>query len=222
MHEAAPSSEHIRFGPFELHVRSGELDKGQTRLKVPDQSIEILKALLERPGELVTREELRKRLWPTDTFVDFEHGLNAAVRRLREALGDSADTPKFIETLPRRGYRFIGLVEGPSCEAVAAAPSATEAKSSPTQHPPVEPVRRRRVLWPHVVVVALVLLLAAGLGWIALTRHESASVRPAMPESIPVRPSRESSSMLPCPPTAITSPSHGRPKRQTIPMFTSS
>lgn len=88
-------------------MRAGELRKGPTRLKVLYQSIEVLKALLERPGELVTRGELRDRLWPPGTFVDFEHGLNAAVRRLRDALGDSADAPTLIETLPRKGYRFI-------------------------------------------------------------------------------------------------------------------
>jgi len=102
---------HVRFGPFTLDVRAGELRKGATRLKVPDQSIEILKALLERPGELVSRDELRQRLWPANHFVDFEHGLNAAVRRLRDALGDSADTPKYIETLPRKGYRFISAID---------------------------------------------------------------------------------------------------------------
>ena len=112
MHDRTAPGCSIRFGSFELDVRSGELHKGPSRLKVPDQSIEILKALLEQPGELVTREQLRERLWPSDTFVDFEHGLNAAVRRLREALGDSADTPRFIETLPRRGYRFVGTVDG--------------------------------------------------------------------------------------------------------------
>lgn len=103
----------VRFGAFELDVRSDELRKGPSRLKVPDKSIEILKALLEQPGELVTREALRDRLWPANTFVDFEHGLNAAVRRLRDALGDSAEAPQFIETLPRRGYRFIGTIVSP-------------------------------------------------------------------------------------------------------------
>ena len=98
----------IRFGAFALDRSSGELYKGSTRLRVPHQSIEILIALLEHPGELVGREDLRRRLWADHTFVDFEHGLNAAIRRLRAALGDSADTPRFIETLPRRGYRFIG------------------------------------------------------------------------------------------------------------------
>jgi TolB-like protein/DNA-binding winged helix-turn-helix (wHTH) protein len=107
-----PQDEHargiIRFSAFALDRSSGELYKGPTRLKAPHQSIEILIALLERPGEVVGREDLRRRLWPGHTFVDFEQGLNAAMRRLRHALGDSADTPRFIETLPRRGYRFIG------------------------------------------------------------------------------------------------------------------
>ena len=80
------------------------------RLSVQDQPLQVLKLLLERPGELVTREELRQQLWPSDTFVGFEHGLNAAVGRLRETLGDSADAPRFIETLPRRGYRFVGTI----------------------------------------------------------------------------------------------------------------
>ena len=110
MHDQGSNSRRVRFGVFELDVRSGELRKGPTRLKVPHKSIEILRALLEQPGELVTREALRDRLWPGNTFVDFEHGLNAAVRRLRDALGDSAETPRFIETLPRRGYRFVGTV----------------------------------------------------------------------------------------------------------------
>jgi Tol biopolymer transport system component/DNA-binding winged helix-turn-helix (wHTH) protein len=105
------SSDSVRFGAFELDRRSGELRKGRTRLKVSPQSIEVLKALVERPGDLVTRDELKDRLWPADTFVDFEHGLNTAVRRLRAALGDSAHTPRLIETLPRRGYRFIGRID---------------------------------------------------------------------------------------------------------------
>ena len=112
MHENQNVPAVVRFGPFTLDGRSGELRNGPTRLKVPDQSIAVLQALLERPGELVTREALRDRLWGPDTFVDFEAGLNAAVRRLREALNDSADIPRYVETLPRRGYRFIGPLEG--------------------------------------------------------------------------------------------------------------
>jgi TolB-like protein/DNA-binding winged helix-turn-helix (wHTH) protein/Flp pilus assembly protein TadD len=100
----------IPFGPFEADVHTQELRKRGIRLRLPGQSFQILKMLLVRPGELVTREELRQALWPSDTFVDFEHGLNAAVNKLREALGDSADNPKYLETLPRRGYRFIAEV----------------------------------------------------------------------------------------------------------------
>lgn len=100
----------IRFGVFELDLRSGELRKSGARLNLQQQPLQLLTVLLEQPGELVTREALRKRLWPDDTFVDFEHGLNAAVRRLRDALGDSPQSPRFIETLPRRGYRFVAPV----------------------------------------------------------------------------------------------------------------
>ena len=139
MHEPASPARHVRFGAFELNLRSGELHKGRTRLKVPDQSIEILKALLEQPGELVTREELRDRLWSSDTFVDFEHGVNAAVRRLREALGDSADVPKYIETLPRRGYRFIGTIEGAAVSAAAVAIGRRQLRDSHSGTRRVEP-----------------------------------------------------------------------------------
>jgi TolB-like protein/DNA-binding winged helix-turn-helix (wHTH) protein len=97
----------IRFGVFEVNPRSGELRKKGTRVKLQDQPLQILLAVLEKPGEIVTREELRAKLWPADTFVDFDHGLNAAVKRLRDALGDTAENPRYIETLPRRGYRFI-------------------------------------------------------------------------------------------------------------------
>src|SRR6516162_353616 len=91
----------IQFGLFEADLRTQEVKKQGEPLRVYWQPFQILKMLLERPGELVTREELRQALWPSDTFVDFEHGLNAAVKKLRNALGDSADEPKFIETLPR-------------------------------------------------------------------------------------------------------------------------
>ena len=102
----------VQFGIFEIDLRSGELRKAGTRVKLHDQPFQVLAMLLDRPGELVTREEIRQKLWPGDTFVDFDHGLNSAVNRLRDAIGDSADTPRFIETLPRRGYRFIGTVNG--------------------------------------------------------------------------------------------------------------
>ena len=101
----------IRFGRYAADLDSQELLSGETRLKIPGQSFRILVLLLAKPGALVTREEMRQALWPSDTFVDFDHGLSAAIARLREALNDSADSPKYVETLPRRGYRFIGTIE---------------------------------------------------------------------------------------------------------------
>jgi len=102
----------LRFGVFEVHVRSGELRKQGMRIKLQEQPFHVLIVLLQRPGEVITREELRSQNWPADTFVDFDNSLNTAINKLREALGDSADNPRFIETLPRRGYRFIAPVTG--------------------------------------------------------------------------------------------------------------
>jgi DNA-binding winged helix-turn-helix (wHTH) protein len=102
----------VRFGAFELDLRTGELRKHGIR-KIQDQPFQVLQALVERPGELVTREELQRRSWGEDTFVDFDQSLNRAVNKVREALGDSAENPRYIETLARRGYRFIAPVEGP-------------------------------------------------------------------------------------------------------------
>jgi Tol biopolymer transport system component/DNA-binding winged helix-turn-helix (wHTH) protein len=112
--EAATARRTIRFGVFEVDLQSGELRRKGLKVKLQGQPFQILVALLGRPGEVVTREELRLKLWPADTFVDFDHSLNAAVKRLREALGDSAETPVFVETLARRGYRFIASVDRPA------------------------------------------------------------------------------------------------------------
>src|SRR6266566_1372710 len=101
------SSTILRFGTFEVDLRAGELRKQGVRIKVQEQPFHVLTVLLRRPGEVVTREELRNQNWPPDTFVDFDNSLNTAINKLREALGDSADNPRFIETLPRRGYRFL-------------------------------------------------------------------------------------------------------------------
>jgi TolB-like protein len=101
----------LRFATFELDVRSGELREGPRRIRLQEQPFEILRTMLERPGDVVTRDELCRRLWPDGTFVDFEHSLNAAVKRLRTALRDTADNPRFVETLPRRGYRFIAKLD---------------------------------------------------------------------------------------------------------------
>ena len=112
MESRRPVRGSMRFGAFEVDLRAGELRKGGVRLKLQVQPLQILQILLENPSEVVTREELRQRLWASDTFVDFEQGLYNAIKRLREALGDSAENPRFIETVPRRGYRFMApLVE---------------------------------------------------------------------------------------------------------------
>jgi DNA-binding winged helix-turn-helix (wHTH) protein len=115
------------FGIFELDLRSGELRKNGSRLKIQDQSLRVLALLLDHPGELVTRDELRNQLWPADTFVDFDHSINVAIKRLREALSDEAENPRFIETLPKRGYRFIAPVNRPLGDAPT---TSTRARSA--------------------------------------------------------------------------------------------
>jgi DNA-binding winged helix-turn-helix (wHTH) protein len=100
----------IRFGAFEADFRSGEIRKRGVKIRLQEQPLQILQLLLQHPGEVVTREELRQKIWPADTFVDFEQGLYNAVKRLRDALKDSAQNPRFIETLSRHGYRFIGTI----------------------------------------------------------------------------------------------------------------
>jgi TolB-like protein len=106
-HSSSRSPQQIRFGSFELDLQAGELRSNGDRIRLQDQPLKLLATLLERPGQVVTREELRNKLWPSDTFVDFDHSLNKAINKLREALGDSAEAPRFIETLPKRGYRFL-------------------------------------------------------------------------------------------------------------------
>jgi DNA-binding winged helix-turn-helix (wHTH) protein len=104
------SDQRVRFGVFEVDFRSGELRKGGVKVKLHAQPLAVLNILLERAGDIVTREELQQKLWGNNTFVDFEHGLNKSINKLRDALSDKADTPRYIETLPRRGYRFIAPV----------------------------------------------------------------------------------------------------------------
>jgi cholera toxin transcriptional activator len=116
----------FRFGIYELDGGTGELRKdGKTRPRLQGQPLEVLLHLLEHPGEVVTREELRQRLWPADTFVDYDHSLNTAVNKLREALSDSADNPRFIQTIPRRGYRFIATIQP-----MAGAPGSEKAEEN--------------------------------------------------------------------------------------------
>jgi DNA-binding winged helix-turn-helix (wHTH) protein len=121
--EASAPFHKIRFGKFEVDPETRELFKEKRLIRLQGQPIQILLMLLDNPGRIVAREELQKVLWPKDTFVDFDHSLNAAIQRLREALNDSADTPRYIETLPRRGYRFIYPVESPFPQAFRPPPS---------------------------------------------------------------------------------------------------
>ena len=106
-----PTGAIFRFGVFDLDVRAGELRKHGVKRRLQGQPLQVLASLLRHAGELVTRDELRAEIWPADTFVDFDHSLHNAIARIRETLGDSATAPRFVETLPRRGYRFIGKVE---------------------------------------------------------------------------------------------------------------
>ena len=128
-----------RFGVFEVDARTMELRRSGIPVKMREQSFRILVFLLEHPGELVTREELRRILWPSDTFVDFDHSLNTAVMKLRDALGDSAEKPLYIETIPKRGYRFIAPVE-----AIGNGPATSEIESPKASIPPQEETPRPR------------------------------------------------------------------------------
>ena len=123
MNDVSSTSRLVRFGPFEVDLESGQLRKGGVKVRLQEQPFRVLSVLIERPGEVVTRDELRKRLWSDDTFVEFEQGLNTAVNRLRSALSDSANDPRWIETVPRRGYRFAadgtGSRDDPSPAAAA-------------------------------------------------------------------------------------------------------
>lgn len=143
----------LRFGQFEFDVCTAEMYKEGKRIKLQEQPGQVLTLLIERPGELVSREELRKRLWPNDTFVDFDHGVNIAVNKLRDALGDSAEKPRFIETLPRRGYRFIAPVEVP--KAPRKGESSARAANSPTSPTGARSIPWRRVLLPALLALSL-------------------------------------------------------------------
>jgi cholera toxin transcriptional activator len=111
MPEAGSTTRRVRFGVFEVDLATGELRREGVKIRLQEQPFQVLAELLDRPGELVTREALQKKLWPADTFVDFDHSLNTAVNKLREALGDSAANPRFVQTMARRGYRFIAPVQ---------------------------------------------------------------------------------------------------------------
>jgi TolB-like protein/DNA-binding winged helix-turn-helix (wHTH) protein/Tfp pilus assembly protein PilF len=167
----------LHFGVFEVDLKACELRKDGLRLKLPEQPFQVLAVLLENPGEIVTRDELRNRLWQGDTFVDFDHGLNNAVMRLREVLGDSSDNPRFVETIPRRGYRFIAPVAGsfipsPSAprEELETAHGSTQAARPQMVEPPAfetpsEPAStRQRSSVTRLTILVAAVLMASALG----------------------------------------------------------
>ena len=164
-----------RFGVFQLDTLSGELYKHGMRIKLQDQPCQVLTVLLERVGEVVTREELRQRLWDHDTYVDFDHSLNISINKLRDALGDSAANPRFIETLPRKGYRFLAAVSveevsenrTPSAAAPVitpaiadvAVPSSTGVYNQQISSP------KRSALWLGIAALVLVAVAIGGYFW---------------------------------------------------------
>ena len=197
----------VRFGVFEFDFRSRELRKHGIRIKLQEQPCQILAFLLERRGEMVTREELQRHLWPSDTFVDFDHSLNTAVMRLREALNDSSENPRFIETLPRRGYRFVAPFEersGPLAETTSLQTVDLHASQSPLAQeslmlPPHSKVLRGassarksgrgpRPALALATILVLVLALAGGLGFRYLRRPSVVTAHPKQIASIVVLP----------------------------------
>jgi cholera toxin transcriptional activator len=156
-----------RFGVFELDLSAGELRKSGVKLRLQEQPFQVLALLLERAGEVVTREELRQKLWPSDTFVDFDHSLNTAINKVREALGDSASSPRYVETLARRGYRFVAQVQTDGLSGIPNSdPARIESYLSPVNlHPELEvPIPRRGVtrgLFALIQVMYLNFYLAA-------------------------------------------------------------
>ena len=170
----------VRFGLFEADLVAGELRKGGIRIRLQEQPFQVLAQLLQRPGEIVTREQLRQRLWPADTFVDFDHSLNTAINKIRDALDDSASNPRFVETLARRGYRFIAPVQQSDVAGAIAnepaipnpqfqSPRSGQLSEACALHPELEvPIPRReltRALFALIQCMYLVFYLVALWRW---------------------------------------------------------
>ena len=182
-----------RFGVFEFDAQTLELRKNGRLLSVRPQPLTLLALLLERPGELVSREEIQSALWPGDTFVDFEQGVNHAIRELRAALGDAADSPRFVQTLPRRGYRFIAPVERPMAVAMSRQPSPDVAPTIPTSATINTPARSMRLIWPAAIaVIAALAVTVITINWLrpaAIPESNAAtalSVRPFLSPTDPL------------------------------------
>ena len=167
MPDSYPQTPRYRFGPFELDPAEGSLARNGTRVKLQDLPYRLLVMLVERPGQIVTRDEVRQRLWPQNTFVEFDNSLGVAIRKIRDSLGDDAEAPRYIETIPRRGYRFRAPVTVQETDE-AAAEKRIESTSSPAAAvTPPGVVRTRRSTAP-VALVAVLALLLIGAGLYAL------------------------------------------------------
>lgn len=169
-----PNSRVARFGVFELDLTAGELRKSGVKLRLQGQPFQVLALLLERAGEVVTREELQQKLWSSDTFVDFDHSLNTAINKVREVLGDSASSPRYVETLARRGYRFIAPVQSDPAPAAQTAPTAlnsASAASDPPIHPELEVPIPRRTLTRGLFGLTQIMYLCFYLAALFLLRY---------------------------------------------------
>jgi DNA-binding winged helix-turn-helix (wHTH) protein len=182
----------VRFGLFELDLSAGELRKQDHKIKLQDQPFQVLVLLLRRPGEVATREELQLALWPKDTFVEFDQGLNTAIKKIRLALGDSADNPRFIETLPRKGYRFIAPVDLTAAEVSAAQAQPTPVDGAALTAAAVRPVKRRSTAAIAWVLFGLALAAlgvrlrwhrtpsSARSNWVQVTNFPDGATSPAL------------------------------------------
>jgi TolB-like protein/DNA-binding winged helix-turn-helix (wHTH) protein len=181
MPSTAPGSRLLRFDDFELDVRAGELRKGGVKLRLQGQPLQVLAALLNRTGDVVTREELRAQIWAADTFVDFDHSLHNAIARLRDVLGDSAETPRYIETLPRRGYRFIGPLQRGEPQPLPAAVPVQFLKAPADEKPTQSPAR-------NIMAASIGAVFVLGFAvWLARVSNRPTSAAPRL-SSIAVLP----------------------------------
>ena len=168
--ESLPPNYVVRFGTYEVSLQSGEVRKAGLRIKVQQQPMKLLEVLLERPGEAVTREELRSRVWPNESFGDFDQALNIAIGKLRSALGDSAENPRFIETLPKRGYRFIADVSVLGGDARPKRPEPVAGELPGLQEKQAEPGHKLPVAGPAL----------APKRWLWLTRAFIVALAPVL------------------------------------------
>lgn len=183
------NADRLKFGPFEVQPASREFWKNGVRLRLGGQPSEILAALLEKPGQLITRDELRKRIWSDDTFVDFNHGLNAAVNKLRDVLSDSAEEPRYIETVPRRGYRFIGKLEPedtPSVSTDTAQAPGWQGSLVADEWEPEVVIKRRNLpaVWAVIAGIALLAILGFGVLTEQIERDHVRKVQRAEPLAV--------------------------------------